>query len=82
MSSIDDNRLVMCNYSIIYNTCLNKMLYSKVTPSPIAKLTPRVVFNLKAWECIHCEEETDTNRGIFLHTNTLVIFFLIKEVDF
>ena len=46
------------------------------------KRTPITVFNQQESDYVHCENEEGTNRGISLHTNTSISFFLIKEVDF
>ena len=57
-----DNGFLMCNYSIIYNTCLNKALSRKVTFSVTVQFSQRAVFNLQASDYVHCDEEAGTNR--------------------
>ena len=48
---LGDNGFLMCNYSIIYNTCLNKVLYWKMTFSVTErKRKKKSLFKLKAFD--------------------------------
>ena len=77
-----DNGSLMCNYTIIYNTCLSKALSWKVRFTVNEKPTPSSVFNLLASDDVQCEEEAGTNRGLSLHTYTFMFFSKLKNLIF
>ena len=69
---LDDNVFLMCNYLIICNTCLNKVVSYEATFSDTAKFSQSAVFNLQAADYVHCN----------VHTYTLLNFSFINKVFF
>ena len=71
----DDNGFVMCNYLIFNNSCFVNPSREKSCFLVTSKPTPPTVFNLKASNYIHCEEETGTRTGISQDTYKLFFFY-------
>ena len=61
---------------------LNKPLAYEFTFTAIEMFSQIAVFNLQAYDYVHCEEEEGANSNVSLHIYTMVIFLIYKFAFF